>query len=84
VVRGEVQGVGFRDHVQRSAEGLGLRGWVRNRSDGSVECVAQGPRAAVEQLLAQLQRGPAGASVKDVETTWREADQEPPGFRIEA
>ncbi|TMG57453.1 MAG: acylphosphatase, partial [Chloroflexi bacterium] len=50
VVRGDVQGVGFRYYVQRKARQLGLPGWVRNNDDGSVELVAEGERDALEQL----------------------------------
>jgi acylphosphatase len=67
VVRGRVQGVGFRWFVQRTAAGLGLDGWVANRPDGSVELVAEGGAHAVDQLLAAARRGPSGAQVREVE-----------------
>ena len=67
VVRGVVQGVGFRFFAERSARALGVRGWVRNRPDGSVESVAEGDDAAVEEYLRRLERGPAGARVDDVD-----------------
>jgi len=66
VVRGIVQGVGFRFFAERTARGLGLRGWVRNRPDGSVETVAEGEDAAVSEYLAWLERGPATARVEEV------------------
>jgi acylphosphatase len=67
VVRGAVQGVGFRWFVQREAVLLGLVGWTANAADGSVEVVAEGPDAALEQLVALLRQGPGGASVRSVD-----------------
>jgi acylphosphatase len=77
VVHGDVQGVGYRYFVQRAAWSEGLTGWVRNRYDGAVECVAQGPREAVERLLAKLRRGPAMSSVDRVDASW---EQPQPGL----
>ncbi len=65
-VRGVVQGVGFRWFVQRTAGGLELDGWVCNRTDGSVELVAEGDADAVAQLLAAVEAGPDGALVTGV------------------
>lgn len=67
VVRGEVQGVGFRDATVRRAHALGVLGWVRNGEDGTVQVHAEGPVAAVEQLLAFLREGPSPARVDGVE-----------------
>ncbi len=75
-VYGEVQGVGFRAFVLRRAMGLGLAGWVRNRFDGSVELIAEGSRAALESLLADLGRGPSGSAVERVDSSWEEATSE--------
>lgn len=66
VVAGRVQGVYFREGCRREAEALGVTGWVRNRSDGSVEIEAEGERPAVEALLAWARRGPARARVSGV------------------
>jgi acylphosphatase len=66
-VRGLVQGVGFRWFVSRRADQLGLRGWVRNLRDGSVEVVAQGPESVLEVMHEALRRGPPGARVERVE-----------------
>ena len=66
-VRGVVQGVGFRWFVHRRASDLGLDGWVRNRPDGSVELLAEGPDDAVARLLADVGQGPDGAWVSGVE-----------------
>jgi acylphosphatase len=70
IVRGMVQGVSFRYYTQREARRLGLRGYVRNRSDGSVEVVAEGPRRAVEELYTWLHSGPPMAEVREVEASW--------------
>jgi acylphosphatase len=66
VVRGDVQGVGFRWFAERNALSLGVRGWVRNRPDGAVETVAEGDEKAVGEYLARLSRGPSGARVDEV------------------
>ena len=68
VVRGRVQGVGFRWFVRETARGLGLSGWVRNHADGSVEVTAAGPPDAMARLEAAVRAGPPGAHVTDVES----------------
>jgi len=67
VVRGRVQGVGFRWFVFREADRLGLSGFVRNLPDGAVEVVSQGPDAALDALERLVARGPAMARVDGVE-----------------
>jgi len=62
-IEGDVQGMGFRDFAVREANTRGLKGWVRNRSDGSLEAVASGPQKTVEDFIAACMRGPAGARV---------------------
>jgi acylphosphatase len=69
VVRGQVQGVGFRYSMVQEARELGLHGWCRNRRDGTVEAVIHGPRDDVQHLVEWAERGPDGAMVKDVEIT---------------
>ena len=69
-VRGRVQGVGFRYFVLDLASGLGLVGWVANVPDGSVRCVAEGPRRDLETLLTALGTGPLGGRIDDVQATW--------------
>ena len=66
-VTGEVQGVGFRWAAQGEAERLGVVGRVRNRTDGAVELVAQGERAAMDAFAAWLEEGPRWAKVADVD-----------------
>ena len=65
-VIGRVQGVGFRWFVRQQARRWGVRGWVRNRPDGSVEISAAGPSEALEGLMAGVRRGPPGADVAEV------------------
>lgn len=66
-IRGKVQGVSYRESARAEAQRLGLTGWVRNRSDGSVEAVVEGPSAALEAFVTWSQRGPALAHVTGVE-----------------
>ncbi len=74
VVRGRVQGVGFRDHVYTRARWLRLGGYVRNLPDGrSVEVVAEGPQEALDELLAYLHEGPRMSRIDAVEVEWTEA-----------
>jgi acylphosphatase len=73
VVRGRVQGVGFRAATAHEARRLGLAGWVRNAYDGSVEVEAEGPAAAVEALCAWLARGPSYAHVTGIDVEERSA-----------
>lgn len=74
IVRGRVQGVGFRMYVVRRASERGVVGWVANGADGSVRCVAEGPRAALDLLLDDLRRGPPGSAVAEVRSTWSAAN----------
>jgi len=67
-VKGRVQGVGYRDALRRQAEKLGVTGWVRNRSDGSVEALLQGSAEALDALVSWARRGPPAASVGEVLT----------------
>ena len=67
IVRGRVQGVAFRAYTADEARRAGVAGWVRNRPDGSVEAAFEGPRAAVDVLLAFVRRGPRAARVDGVE-----------------
>ena len=82
VVRGDVQGVGFRWFVEREAARLGLIGWVTNRADGTVEVVAEGHDEALGELVLQLWEGPAGSSVSDVGVRHEPARGNLVGFTI--
>ena len=67
IVRGRVQGVGFRAFVEDEANLLALDGWVRNRRDGTVEALVAGPASEVEALIAAARRGPPASRVEAVE-----------------
>lgn len=67
LIEGRVQGVGYRVWTERVAAGLGLMGWVRNRRDGAVEAVFQGPPERVDDMVARCATGPRAASVSRVE-----------------
>ncbi len=82
IVEGTVQGVGFRFYALEAAEKLDLTGWVRNRWDDAVEVIAEGPRPALEKLLAALQRGPRAAYVSTVQQDWEKATGEFRSFTV--
>jgi len=69
-VRGRVQGVGFRHFTRRTAQSLGLVGFVRNDPDGTVTVVAEGSREQLDDLVRALHDGPRSAIVEHVETSW--------------
>lgn len=81
-VRGRVQGVGYRFFVLAEAMRVGLEGWVANRPDGGVECLAEGPAADLETLLEALHEGPTGAIVERVEARWMPATGGFDGFSV--
>jgi acylphosphatase len=82
IVEGRVQGVGFRYFVIDTAVALGLTGWVRNRWDGSVEALAEGPRPSLERFLQALHVGPRAASVTTVTPEWSAPTGEWVGFSV--
>ena len=83
VVRGRVQGIGFRDYVLTRAGFLGLTGYVRNLPDGRcVEVVAEGARPDLEQLLDYLREGPRMSRIDAVDAEWKEATGAYDGFGV--
>ena len=72
-VSGRVHGVGFRYFVLREAQALELRGWVANEPDGSLHCVAEGPRDRLDALVVRLRQGPPAAVVDGISTAWMAA-----------
>jgi acylphosphatase len=74
-IEGRVQGVYFRASTVAQAQHLGVRGWVMNCPDGSVEAVAEGEQAEIEKLIAWCQRGPTGARVTNVEVSWEQPQE---------
>ena len=81
-VDGRVQMVMFRDFAQRKARGLGLVGYVHNRSDGTVEVLAQGDTEDLKEFIVYLQKGPLLARVDGVEVEWRKPEKEFSSFEI--
>ncbi len=81
VVSGRVQGVFYRASCRDEAAARGLSGWVRNKSDGSVEAVFEGDEAGVRAMVEWCRRGPPSAAVTNVAVTW-EPPQGERGFRI--
>jgi acylphosphatase len=81
-IRGRVQGVGFRASCQREAQAAGVRGWVRNEWDGSVQALFEGPVDAVERLVEWCRVGPRMADVDSVEV-FEASEAAPAGaFRV--
>ncbi len=81
-ITGIVQGVFYRATTHSTAERLGLKGWVRNLYDGSVEAVAEGEESVVNELIAWCRKGPSGAVVDNVDVRREEPTGEFTGFRI--
>ena len=81
-IAGRVQGVGYRESLRAEALRFGVTGWVRNRRDGSVDAVLQGPRVAVDEVVAWARRGPPAARVTqlDVRPASGEFDRPYAGF----
>ncbi len=77
-----MQGVNFRYYTLHKANELGLTGWVRNRWDGTVETLAEGPRAKLDQFVGWLNHGPSSARVDRVDVTWEEATGEFSDFHV--
>jgi len=76
IVEGRVQGVSFRYFVREQAYFLGVTGWVRNRLDGNVEVMAEGPRGQLDLLVQELHKGPPMSHVTDVLIDWLEGTGE--------
>jgi len=82
IVHGRVQGVNFRHYTAREAGRLGLRGWVRNLPDGTVELTAEGDPSALDLFMTWLHHGPPAARVDKVDATRGSPAELPPGFHI--
>ncbi len=81
VIRGRVQGVWYRSWTVQEATRRGLSGWVRNRTDGTVEALFTGPADQVDDMLAACRRGPPAAWVQNILTDDAVAPPSTPGFR---
>ena len=82
VIRGRVQGVGYRYFAQERAQALRLAGWVRNLPSGDVESYAEGSRDDIEQWIAQLKKGPSLSLVDHIDINWSVASQNLSSFSI--
>jgi acylphosphatase len=82
IIRGYVQGVGFRASCQREADTVGVRGWVRNQWDGTVEALFEGPEEAVDHMIRWCHRGPRMADVEEVEMHFTDEPSPAPPFRM--
>ncbi|MCX8117649.1 MAG: acylphosphatase [Desulfobacterota bacterium] len=82
IVEGRVQGVFFRAHTQEMAHLLSVKGWVRNRRDGSVEALFEGDKEKVEKMIAWCHRGPTEARVTRVLVNWEAYQGEFQDFSI--
>jgi len=82
LITGRVQGVGYRAFVRHRAVELGLRGWVKNRADGSVEALAEGAEEPLARFVDALRQGSWRAEVEDVTAEWGEPAGSPEGFRV--
>jgi len=71
IVKGRVQGVFFRAAAQREARRLGVAGWVKNRTDGSIELLAEGEEDAIKEIVSWANHGPTAARVDQVDVRWR-------------
>jgi acylphosphatase len=80
---GRVQGVGFRYFALEVARRFDLTGYVKNLRDGGVQAYAEGPRALLEGFLGAMQRGPDGARVREVRTSWGKATGQYSTFTIQ-
>jgi acylphosphatase len=81
-VKGYVQGVGFRAHVQYSARQIGVTGWVRNVGDDTVEAVGEGERVKLERLVEAIKKGPSGSQVAESNVEWQNATGEFRDFQL--
>ena len=82
IVRGLVQGVGFRYFAARAARELGVKGYAENLPNGNVEIYAEAERGSVEAFLKELRVGPRSAQVNDVKIEWKTAGHSFQGFEI--
>ena len=82
IVHGLVHGVGFRWYVARQAGTLGLRGFVQNRPEGTVEIEAEGDRSLIQEFISHVQVGPRSAQVRDLQIEWQEPHSDMRSFEI--
>ena len=83
-IQGRVQGVFYRASAAEKARSLGVQGWVRNVSDGSVELLAEGRKSALQELLEWCHEGPPAATVTQIKEVWSEAQGLTAKFEVRA
>src|SRR5512135_176488 len=81
-VKGRVQNVGFRAHVQYSARQIGVTGWVRNVGYDTVEASAEGEREKLDRFIEMMKTGPIGSQVDESNVEWQNATGEFPDFQL--
>lgn len=81
-VKGRVQMVGYRFFTQRNARELGLKGWVKNNDDGSVEAVIEGDEMKIKELIERMKKGPLLAKVESIDVEWEDSNDEFQDFEI--
>jgi acylphosphatase len=81
-ISGRVQGVYYRMETKRTAEKYGVKGWVRNKADGSVDAVFEGDEKSVHSTIAWCRQGPSNAMVRNVEVQWEDYAEEFETFDI--
>jgi acylphosphatase len=81
-ISGRVQGVNFRYYTKQQARTLGVKGWVRNLTDGRVEAILEGDKVAVEGMVDWCRQGPRAARVDTVDVDWEKPSGEFSGFNI--
>ncbi len=79
-IEGKVQGVGYRHFTKRNVQDIGLRGWVKNLSDGRVEAVFEGPKEQVMEMVERCKKGPG--QVDNIDLKWEEIDEKLDSFKV--
>ena len=82
LIRGKVQGVGFRAFTQYHANRGNLHGWVQNQADGGVELEIQGPKPSIDTFLQAMNQGPPLSYVLQITVDWKEPNRQTEGFKI--
>ncbi len=82
VIYGEVQGVFFRDFTKKIADSIGVKGWVKNNKNGSVEAIAEGSKEQLDKFLEKCSKGPQTSEVVEVRRSWEKASGEFKDFEI--
>lgn len=82
MIRGFVQGVGYRKWARKIAQNEGITGWVRNLPDGSVEALLQGDKATIEKVIAEYKKGPFLSEIEEVDVVWEEQKESFEDFTI--